>query len=74
MIELLAQVEGRDHKGRPFCAGIVLWDDVVVEAAPIVHYMKRQRWTRDQVRDYCAKRGWTVTVVSQSERRKEHPG
>jgi hypothetical protein len=57
-IEVLAQI-----RGPTFTAGIVLWSDVVVEAAPIVGYMKKQKWTRSRVRDYCAKRGWTVSVV-----------
>lgn len=53
-----------------FWAGIVLWghsddhdSDVVIEAADIVRYMKKQKWTRARVRDYCAKRGWTVKVI-----------
>jgi protein subunit release factor A len=50
-----------------FCAGLVLDDDErVVEAAPIIGYMKENRWTRDMVRDYCTRRGWRVAVVSQS--------
>jgi hypothetical protein len=49
-----------------FYCGIVLWGDKVVEAAPIVKYMKR--WKRDQVRDYCGKKGWKVSVVSVTER------
>lgn len=44
-----------------FCAGIVLHDDRVVEAAPIVDYMKG--WTRAQVKEYCAKKGWRASVV-----------
>lgn len=58
MIEILATIEA-PH----FNAGIVLWDDRVIEAAPIIGYMKRKRWTRDQVRDYCASKGWSVSVV-----------
>lgn len=66
MIETLAQIES---DGKPvFTAGIVLWDDRVIEAAPIVGYMKRRKFTRDQVRNYCAKRGWRVSVVHQMER------
>jgi hypothetical protein len=47
-----------------FFCGVVLWDDVVVEAAPIVGYMKKQRWTRDRVRAYCQEQGWSVKVVT----------
>lgn len=63
MIEVLAQIQG-DR----FTAGIVLWDDVVVEAAPIVGYMKRQKWTRGRVREYCRKNGWRVSVVHEIRR------
>ena len=63
MIEILAQIEG--PAPRRFNAGLVLWDDVVVEAAPIIGYMKRGSWTRDRVRRYCELRGWSVTVVHQ---------
>lgn len=67
MIEILAQI----HSQKVFTAGIVLWDDVVIEAAPIVFYMKRQRWTRKRVRDYCASKGWEISVVHQIERKRE---
>ena len=63
MTETLAQI-----KAPHFTAGIVLWDDVVVEAAPIVGYMKR--WARDRVREYCQKKGWTISVVHQVLRSK----
>ena len=58
MIETLAQIVA-DH----FCAGLVLQDDRVIEASPIVGYMKKQRWTRERVRGYCRDKGWTVSVV-----------
>lgn len=51
-----------------FFAGIVLQNDVVVEAADIVKYMRKGKWTRDKVRDYCKRKGWKVTVVYQMER------
>ena len=51
-----------------FFAGVVLWDDRVVEAADIVKYMRR--WTRKRVRDYCKAKGWTVSVVHELERAK----
>ncbi len=59
--EILAQVRGPN-----FTAGIVLFDDVVVETAPIVRYMRR--WSRDRVRGYCTKQGWQITVVHQMQR------
>lgn len=63
MIETLATIDA-PH----FYCGIVLWDDKVIEAAPIVAYMKKGRWTRDRVREYCATKGWRVSVVYQMER------
>jgi len=68
MIEILAQVEGKDHKDRPFTAGIVLHDDKVIEAAPIVRFMRR--WHRDRVREHCQRLGWRISVVHQIERPK----
>jgi hypothetical protein len=41
--ETLAQIRGAN-----FTAGIVLFDDKVVETAPIVRYMRG--WSRDRVR------------------------
>jgi hypothetical protein len=64
VIEILAQISSRKPQ---FCAGIVLWDDKVIEAAPIVGYMKR--WSRDRVRAYCKTRGWEISVIHEVERR-----
>lgn len=61
MTETLAAIDA-PH----FCAGIVLWDDKVVEAAPIVRYMKK--WSRDRVRDYCKGKAWKVSVIYQMQR------
>lgn len=73
MIEIVAQIRGT-HKTGPFTAGIVLWDDRVVEAAPILGYMKRQHWTRNRVREHCRKEGWTVEVVRKEHRAEPWPG
>ncbi|MEY9235451.1 hypothetical protein ABIF78_007774 [Bradyrhizobium japonicum] len=59
--EVLAQIRAPN-----FTAGIVLFDDVVVETAPIVRHMRR--WSRDRVRAECNRRGWTVSVVRQMDR------
>jgi hypothetical protein len=67
IVETLAVIDAGPGK---FMAGIVLWDDTVIEAADIVGYMKRNRWTRDRVRTYCAQRGWKVSVVHQITRKK----
>lgn len=56
--EMLASIDA-PH----FFAGIVLLDDKVIEAAPIVGYMKK--WTRARVRAYCDGKGWKVLVVYQ---------
>ena len=68
MIELLAQVEGKS-RGRPFVAGIVLWDDKVVVTAPILRRELAGK-TRDQVRAICERNGWKVSVVHQLERER----
>lgn len=61
MTEMLAVIDA-PH----FYAGIVLWDDKVTEAADILKYMKR--WDRKKVREYCAKKGWKVSVVYEVKR------
>lgn len=73
MIEMLASVEGKDHKGRPFVAGAVLWDDKVVVTAPILRRALARK-TRDQVREICRQRGWKVTVVYEQRRADERAG
>lgn len=47
-----------------FTAGIVLVDDIVTEAAPIVSYMIG--WKRDKVRDYCMHKRWHIVIVGDS--------
>jgi hypothetical protein len=48
-----------------FYAGIVLRDDHVIDAAPIVKYMKDDGgWSRQRVREYCQIKGWHVAVVA----------
>ena len=68
MVETLAQI--RAPKPRQFVAGIVLWDDVVVEAAPIISFMKRGKWTRTRVREHCRLKGWEVSVVHEMKRQR----
>jgi hypothetical protein len=55
-VEILAQINGIHAHGKPFSVGVVLWDDIVIEAAPLVGYMKQQRWNRDRARAHCAER------------------
>lgn len=67
VIETLALIDAPAKQKRPrFCAGVVLWDDKVIEAAPIVQFMRR--WSRDDVRRHCAANGWTISVVTESKR------
>ena len=63
MVETLAVIDA-SH----FFAGVVLWDDRVVEAADIIKYMRYGKWTRDRARDYCKSKDWKVSVVYQIER------
>lgn len=46
-----------------FTAGIVLENDVVTVAAPIVKYMVG--WHRNYVRHYCAQKRWEIAVVKE---------
>jgi hypothetical protein len=62
--EILAVIDALNHPTK-FYAGVVLWDDKVVEAADIVKYMRK--WSRARVRDYCAAKGWKISVVHQME-------
>lgn len=66
MIEILAQI--RSPKPKQFVAGLVLWDDVVVEAAPVISYMKRGKWTRVRVREHCRDKGWEIAIVHELKR------
>lgn len=65
--ETLAQI-----KASNFTAGIVLWDNKVIEAAPIVRYMRK--WSRDRVRDYCKTKGWSISVVHEMQRQRTYQG
>ncbi len=67
IMEVLAQIAA-PH----FHAGIVLWDGKVIEAAPIIGYMKK--WSRDRVRDYCKAKGWSVSVVHEMQRQRSYQG
>jgi hypothetical protein len=51
---------------RHFCAGLVLENDVVVEAAPILKKClgKRRPW----LRSYFAEQGWKTEVVKEDRR------
>jgi hypothetical protein len=63
--ELYAQVQGDD-----FCAGLVLRNDVVIEAAPIIRYMKG--WSRSRVRAYCQEKGWIAKIVDGELEMRNH--
>lgn len=43
-----------------FVAGIELEHDIVTKAAPIIGYMRKQKWPEASVRDYCRAKGWTI--------------
>jgi hypothetical protein len=48
-----------------FYCGVILCNDRVIRAAPIVRYMRG--WTADRLRRYCQRRGWQVI---ETKRRK----
>jgi len=64
MIETIAEIDA-PH----FLCGIVLWDDVVIEAAPIVRKHLKGR-TRAYVREFCKTKGWKVSVVHEIKRER----
>lgn len=44
-----------------FCAGVVIENDLVIEAAPIVMYMKG--WSHERVISYCRRKHWLAIDV-----------
>jgi hypothetical protein len=70
--EILAQIKA--PAPRSFTAGLILQNNVVVETAPILSYMKRQKWTRDRVRNYCHENGWTIKVIYEVQKPKPRHG
>ena len=56
---MLAQIDA-PH----FNCGVVLLDYCVIKAAPIVKYM--HGWQRNNVREYCRKKGWRVSVIRET--------
>jgi hypothetical protein len=46
-----------------FVAGIVTEDDIVILAAPIVGYMKKDKWPLEKVKKYCKNRGWSIIEI-----------
>jgi len=46
---------------RHFCAGIVVAANTVIDAAPILQYMKG--WSMEDVITYCNKKGWIHELV-----------
>jgi hypothetical protein len=54
-----------------FCAGVVLHNDVVVRAAPILKYMRG--WKRDRVVRYAQLKGWMIEAVKEREVEEHAP-
>lgn len=54
---VLIQVEPK----RGFCAGVVIENGVVVQSAPVIHYMKG--WEHRHVIQFCLNRKWRYTIV-----------
>ena len=44
-----------------FVAGVVLEDDVVVRAAPIIKYMRG--WNSARIKSYTRKKGWWYEFI-----------
>jgi hypothetical protein len=58
---MLAQITGKAYD-KEFCGGIVLVDDRVTEAAPLLKFLVGK--TRSQVRKICQGYSWSVRVVT----------
>jgi len=63
VIEILAVIDAPK-----FYCGVVLHDDVVIQTAPRVSYMRG--WSRQRVRDHCKKQRWRISIVWQYARGK----
>ena len=46
-----------------FVAFLVLHNDLVIEGADILGYMKRKQWSKAQVCCYAKSKGWKCSVV-----------
>lgn len=44
-----------------FCTGLVVKDDIVVRAAPILKYMLY--WSLGRSEEYCRKKGWKLLII-----------
>ena len=44
-----------------FVVGVIITDEIVVRAPPIVKYMKG--WSVQRVTNYCEKKGWKMTKL-----------
>lgn len=33
--------------------------------APIIAYMRRNNWSEEQIREYCAKKGWSCITLEE---------
>lgn len=45
-----------------FCAAVIVENDRVVRAAPILGYMRAKSWSEQQVLDYCKNKKWEVVL------------
>ncbi len=48
---------------RHFCAGLVVTNDVITGAAPILGYMKG--WELERVVAYCRRKDWHIGAVAE---------
>jgi hypothetical protein len=65
MTETLIQI--RCPPPRAFTAAIVIDSGRVIQAAPIVEFMKTGKWSYARVLAHCTKKGWEVTTVRRGD-------
>lgn len=58
MHSLFPSSEAFQISAKHFVAGLIVKDGIVIEAAPIISYMRK--WKQSAVFDYCAKKGWKI--------------
>jgi hypothetical protein len=58
------RIDGWQITSPHFCAGIVFnQHGYIVSCAPIVSWMRTQRWNKAQVLAYCRKRHWRAVSL-----------
>lgn len=55
-----------------FSAGLVLENDEIVQAAPIVYWMLTNRFNKKDIQNYCRRKKWKCEVVTDEQKTKNN--